>query len=135
MELKITPSLLSDISRDLSSGRGIWGMLRVNEYLKSDDPLRKALLGRAQTSAKSELTAIENKIYFQGVRLSELNASEQGKIIATNLPEKNRNRHRVIVRSRRGQERKIAINNLRKNWSVLASRKVRESHRMLESAL
>lgn len=48
MKMQMTNKLLADISKDISGGRPLWGLLRANEYLESDSPVRKALVFKAK---------------------------------------------------------------------------------------
>lgn len=79
MKTKLTTKLLASISTDISSGRALWGILRANEYLSVDHPLRNALVTKAKTVLGSELGELEAQI-LGGALMSELSAKEQAEV-------------------------------------------------------
>ena len=75
MKAELTPKIFRYISQEISNGRPIWGMLRANEYLEANNPLRQALAEKAKTQlidAKLELV----KEVMSGTTLGELSNSQ-----------------------------------------------------------
>ncbi len=47
MRNKLSPLMLRNITKTIQSGAPVWGLLRANEYLTPEDPLRKVLMHTA----------------------------------------------------------------------------------------
>ena len=60
----------------------MWGILRANEYLDSDDTLRRALVVKAEENGISHLPPnLTYKVFNKGLKLSELTKIEQGTVL------------------------------------------------------
>ena len=71
MKAELTPRMFQYISQEISNGRPLWGMLRANEYLEADNPLRNALA----IKAKNKLTEADQElvnVVLAGASLGEL---------------------------------------------------------------
>ena len=50
MKAKLNRTILGSIHHDICTGRPLWGLLRANEYLEPNSPIRKALVTKAKQS-------------------------------------------------------------------------------------
>lgn len=79
MKTQMTTKLLQHLSRSITNGNPIWGILHANEYLEQNAPLRLALVKRArsrlETMSVCERAAFERAA--SGARLAELPIEHQ----------------------------------------------------------
>ncbi len=115
MIIQITPKLLGDISKDISSGRAIWGMLRANEYMAPGSPIRLALAKKAKAgllgSPKSISTIYE--AIESGAKLSELSINEREFIYSLNEPKRSYRKFPKIINNRKRSSRRVPSRALR----------------------
>jgi hypothetical protein len=82
MKAKINSVILCNITQQLTRGRPLWAMARLNEYLEVSDPLRKALASKALSLINKSISPeIADKLVTQGCRLNELTASQQEELL------------------------------------------------------
>lgn len=73
----LCPKILSSIAKDISEGCPLWAILRANEYLDVEDPIRRALVQRALLSPTIYQNHIPSqKILSHGFRLGDFNLNE-----------------------------------------------------------
>lgn len=78
MALTITSKIFISISKQIASGRGVRGILIANEYLDTKDPLRKALLMKAEGLISPKTLSHSGWIKVKdGALFSELSSEEQ----------------------------------------------------------
>ncbi|RMG40626.1 MAG: hypothetical protein D6719_10470 [Candidatus Dadabacteria bacterium] len=78
MKIKCTSLELQLISKEINSGRPLWGILRANEYFEASDPIRKALAKLAAEKLKASCYRPLQpviKTILDGTRLGDLPAS------------------------------------------------------------
>ena len=77
MELQLSMRQLAHLKKQINSGRPLWAILTINEYLEADNPLRAALVRDAHTQLKNSQTT-EPKTWaaiMHGMRKGELDTS------------------------------------------------------------
>ncbi|RMD87610.1 MAG: hypothetical protein D6808_01130 [Candidatus Dadabacteria bacterium] len=84
-KVEISVRIFSDILSDLRNQREIWGILRLNEYLSAEHPLRKAAISQIKKSLyKKPIPPQTISKIVDGYRLSELSSLERSQILAFN---------------------------------------------------
>lgn len=91
-------TILQYVSKRITQGHAVWEMLRINEYLDLNSPLRKALAFKATTSFNNSENSdaeieVFNKIIL-GATLATLTETEKSIIM-------NRSEQRVATNSRK----------------------------------
>ena len=81
MKTSLSAALLRDICLDVKFNRPIWAMLRVNEYLEINSPLRKAIAFKASKEVDMS-NSLNDKIFNEGATLREFSKRDQ--ILITN---------------------------------------------------
>ncbi|MEZ4754364.1 MAG: hypothetical protein R3A13_08670 [Bdellovibrionota bacterium] len=80
MKAQLTATIFRYISKEISNGRPLWGMLRANEYLESQDPLRQALVIKARAHLGNLNQSLVNQV-LAGAKLAELETSQREEIL------------------------------------------------------
>lgn len=82
MKATLNATLLCNITQQLTRGRPLWAMARLNEYLEVSDPMRKALASRALTLVNKNIPSeIADKLIKQGCRFNELTSEQQEELL------------------------------------------------------
>lgn len=80
-DMKMNTTLLSYISKEISNGRPLWGLLRANEYLEANCPIRRALAKKAQVAFiarnPSSLELVVFEMATNGKKLSDFSEELQ----------------------------------------------------------
>ncbi len=82
MKAKINSVILCNITQQLTRGRPLWAMARLNEYLEVSDPLRKALGVKAINLLNKEISPeIVQKLVKDGCLYNELSNDQQDELL------------------------------------------------------
>ena len=78
MKTTLNRVLLQNIGQQLSNGRPLWAMARLNEYLSVSDPIRKAFAMKASKLINPGVSEeIRHKIINEGTLFGELTKIQQ----------------------------------------------------------
>jgi len=82
MKTTLNRVLLQNIGQQISNGRPLWAMARVNEYLSVSDPLRKVFVLKASKLVNVGMPVeIAHRIINEGTRFGELTEAQQAQLL------------------------------------------------------
>jgi hypothetical protein len=82
---QLTPRTLSSIATDLTTGRPLWGLLRLNEIVDHGDPLHTAIITRARRALAETPPTVDRSLtqkILTGAKLNELTPRERRTILS-----------------------------------------------------
>lgn len=80
--MKINATILKDISSQVSHGNSLWGIAVANEYLDKGDPIRSALVKKAESRYAKDGSnfPLEIKLLMNGCTCEQLSIAAQAQI-------------------------------------------------------